>query len=138
MSDTRVGIITELPSFPIGPILEHYGFDAIEDGRGWRPVRCAFHGETDASASVITTEDEQAFNCHACGMKGNAAQLIMQMEGVGYWDAVTRAKGILGSSGIQVHGLSGSRTSIPADQGDRQSYSYFKRTWLRDGSDSGS
>jgi DNA primase len=124
-------MMSEFAFIPIGPILEYYGFDAIEDDRGWRPVRCAFHGETDASASVITTEDEQAFNCHACGMKGNAAQIIMKKEGVSYKDAVKRAEGILGGSSSALHGFRGTGPSLPSDKRDRQSYSEFKRTWLR-------
>lgn len=123
--------MTEFAFIPIGPILEYYGFDAIEDGRGWRPVRCAFHGETDASASVITTDDEQAFNCHACGMRGNAAQLIMKKEGVSYKDAVARAEAIIGGGSIKVHGQRGTSASVSDDKRDRQSYSEFKRTWLR-------
>lgn len=126
----------DFPVFPISPILEHYGFEPVEDGRGWHPVKCAFHGETDASASVITTE-EQAFNCHACGMRGNAVQLIMKKEDLGYRQALARAEGITGDSGIQVHGQRRQGSSLSGNQGDRQSYSAFKRTWLRGEPDTG-
>jgi len=119
-----------LPSFPIGPILEYYGFDEVEDGRGWRTIRCAFHGEKDASASV-RTDDEQVFVCHACGVKGNSAQLIMQRESLGYWDAVRRAEEIAGSGNGNVRQQAGSRHAVPGSKGDRQSVSAYKRTWGR-------
>lgn len=120
----------ELPSFPIGPILEYYGFDEVEDGRGWRTVRCAFHGERDASASV-RTDDEQVFVCHACGMKGNACQLIMKKESIDYWASVKRAEEIAGSGNGNVRQSSGSRSSLSREKGDRQSVRAYKRTWGR-------
>lgn len=70
-----------IPTIPIAPILLHYGFDEYElkdYPHGWFKIRCAFHGETQASASYST--DKQAFNCHACEMSGDAIKIIRTQE----------------------------------------------------------
>lgn len=72
---------TSVPTIPIIPILLHYGFDEHElrdYAHGWLKVKCAFHGETQASASYST--ELQAFNCHACEMSGDALKIIRTME----------------------------------------------------------
>lgn len=71
----------EVPIIPIIPVLEFYGFDPSElkdYPHGWFKVRCAFHGETKASASYST--DLNAFNCHACSMSGDSIKIIRLME----------------------------------------------------------
>lgn len=82
-SFTRIGRISqpEVPVIPIIPVLEFYGFDPAElkdYPHGWFKVRCAFHGETQASASYST--DLNAFNCHACSMSGDSIKIIRLME----------------------------------------------------------
>lgn len=70
-----------VPTIPIVPILIHYGFDDHElrdYPHDWFKVRCAFHGETQASASYST--ELQGFNCHACEMSGDAIKIIRTME----------------------------------------------------------
>ena len=122
--------MAELPSFPIGPILEYYGSPPIEDGRGWTPIRCPFHEDGDASASY-RSDDEQVFKCHSCGMKGNAAQLIMKKEGVGYWDAVARAKGIAEPRNGDVRRFPGRGNAVSRKSGGESAVRAFARTWLR-------
>src|ERR1041385_7613392 len=72
----------EYHRYPIGPILERYGFDPIDTDRGWHAVRCEFHGDRDASGSVNTLD--QIYNCFGCGMRGSGTQIIMKMEGLTY------------------------------------------------------
>jgi len=59
----------------------------VAEGYGWKPYRCPFHGDRDASGSV--NSQKQVFNCHAADCpKGNAVQVIMQWEQVTFREAV--------------------------------------------------
>lgn len=81
-----------VPEIPIVPILVHFGFDENElhdYGGGWRKVRCAFHGERNPSASYSV--DKRGFNCHACGVEGDAIKLLQTQEGLSFRDALTKA-----------------------------------------------
>lgn len=71
-------------------VLKHYGADRVPEARGWTPMRCPFHEDKNASASV----NAEAFHCHACGISGDAFKIIMEQEGLSFKDAVTRAQEI--------------------------------------------
>lgn len=96
----------QVPAIPIVPILIHYGFPEYElkdYPHGWFKVKCAFHGESQASASYST--DLQAFNCHACSTSGDAIKIVREQEqGLSFPEALTKACEIAGvdSSGIVV------------------------------------
>lgn len=75
----------------IAGVLEHYGADLSRvRASGWRPVRCPFHDDRNASAGVNL--DKNAFACHACGMKGDAISLIKKREGLDFNDAIRFAQ----------------------------------------------
>ena len=128
------------PSFPIGPVLEHYGFDPIEPDRGWHDVRCAFHGDRRASGRVRSDEsEEQVFMCNAYDTcpRGNAVQIIHAHEGLannreGWQLAVKRAEEITGVSGGPVRGSSRSRHAVSRAPRGESPVSLFRRTWLRE------
>lgn len=63
----------------IAAILEHYGANYVPLGNRWRKVRCPFHEDRQASASVNT--DEGKFKCFACDVNGDAFDLVMWKEG---------------------------------------------------------
>lgn len=87
----------------IKEVMEHYypGWDAPEDdGRTWIPTECPVHGDDNASASV--SYENGAFNCHACGYRGDAYAIIMREEEVHFGEAVGIAEGIAERSGIEV------------------------------------
>lgn len=79
---------------PIGPILEHYGANVpdLTPGCRWKPIRCVFHDDQNASASVNYT----GYKCHSCPAHGNAVTLIAWKEKIDYTSAERRAKEILG------------------------------------------
>lgn len=54
---------------------------------GWIPVRCPYHGDNTASASVNL--DVQRFRCHACGVRGDAYDLIQEWENCDFKTART-------------------------------------------------
>lgn len=84
-------------------VLEHYGSEGVPEGRN-RPLRCPFHDDRHASASVDTHEG--LFMCHAghCGAMGNAVTLIAQQEGIPYEAAKRRAEEITGETNSGVRG----------------------------------
>src|SRR5690606_27167293 len=81
-------------SLPIGPILEYYGADVpdLTPGCRWKPIRCVFHDDQNASASVNYT----GYKCHSCPAHGNAVTLIAWKEKIDYASAERRAQEILG------------------------------------------
>jgi hypothetical protein len=49
---------------PIADVLEHYGADFVPTRHGWGRMKCPFHGDRSASASVNTETNQ--FKCFAC------------------------------------------------------------------------
>lgn len=84
----------------VAAILIHYGLENVPDRLGWQKVKCPFHGDTHASASVNIQEN--AFKCFACEMAGDTYKLIMMKEGVDFREAYALAETIAGSSDSQV------------------------------------
>ena len=80
----------------IAPILEHYGAQ-VPTRHGWFSIKCPFHNDTHASASVST--DDNAFCCFACQIKGDGYAIIMTKEGVEFREAINIAKGIFDARG---------------------------------------
>lgn len=72
----------------IAKVLKHYGAERVPEGRGWRAMRCPFHDDSQASASV----NGEAFNCHACGVSGDAFKIIMEQENCDFKAAVRLAE----------------------------------------------
>lgn len=66
-------------------VLDRHGLEVVER-TGWRPVRCPYHDDSTASASVNT--DLGAFTCHACGVKGDVYKLLMYREGITFPEAL--------------------------------------------------
>lgn len=82
---------------PIAAILEYSGADLHRvRERGWHPVKCPYHDDRQASASVNL--EKGAFRCHGCGVKGTAVALVMNQEGLNFQDAVRRTEEISGTS----------------------------------------
>lgn len=75
---------------PIGPTLEALGIDTSE-GPGSK-VLCVFHGERRPSAVYY----EFYFICFACGVKGDAARMLHDFEGLDWKGAYQRAKELAG------------------------------------------
>lgn len=51
-----------------------------DNGRTWTKMLCPYHDEEVASAAI--SYKLEAFNCLACGMKGNVVNLVMKREEV--------------------------------------------------------
>lgn len=128
----------EFHRYPIGPVLEHYGFDPVAPDRAWHAIRCEFHGDRDASGSVNTVT--QVYNCFA-GLgcpTGSAVQIVMKKEGLTYSDALFRTEEITGDSDSSVRQGYRGRSSVSRSEGHYRSYREIRESWLRQESDSGS
>lgn len=134
----RVRTNEDFTQYPIGPILVHYGGEDPPLGYGPRPYRCPFHGDSSASATVKTVEDEeQWFNCHAgkgCPT-GNALQIIARMENLDWSDPEQRERieqrtvTITGEVGSQTSPSQRRRGGARAGRDGGRSGTRFRRTW---------
>ena len=80
----------------IAAVLEHYGgFVSVPD-TGWRAIKCPFHSDRTASASVNL--ELNGFRCHACGISGDAIKLIETQENMGFEEAIGFANEVLDQS----------------------------------------
>lgn len=100
---------------PIVDVLRHYGFENVPQSGGWKPVKCAFHGDRHASASV--NPDLGGFRCHTCDISGDAIKIVMEMEQVGFLEAVDKIHEITGDEVLDLPGRSQRGTRSPLRPG---------------------
>jgi DNA primase len=79
----------DTPKPDIIAVLEAYGAQ-VRNSHGWVAIRCPFHGDSNASASV--NADFGKFNCHGCDVHGDAWDLIMAHEGCELKEAIEIGK----------------------------------------------
>lgn len=63
----------------IEDLIVHLGGDNVGSSSGWRPIRCCFHDDKSASASINTLIGR--FNCHGCGIGGDIIDIAMHHLG---------------------------------------------------------
>lgn len=66
----------------------------------WQATKCPFHGDEMASASI--SRQLNAFNCFACGVKGDLVKLIREREGLTYSAAKRLAEEVSSGSDTNV------------------------------------
>ena len=105
-------------------IIENYGGDVGSERIGWYKIRCPFHDDTHASATVNL--EYQAFNCFGCGTKGDTYKIIMEQEGVEYREAYIIAERIVRESGRALPAVNRSSRRVSSQSGiisNRRGYS---------------
>lgn len=82
----------------IKAVLTHYGARHIPSGHGWKAMRCPFHSDSTASASV--NHDKNKFRCHTgkCGISGDPIDIIRTKEGMSFKEACEQARQVFGAS----------------------------------------
>ena len=86
--------------YPIAVILRSFGADVGDYRSGKQKIRCPFHDDSRPSASVDFTNNR--FICWACGVSGDALDLLVNQEGISLSAAVDRAEALAGSAGPAV------------------------------------
>lgn len=102
----------------ISRVLEHYGARAHARG-GWQKLKCPFHDDRHASAGF--NEDKGYFKCFTCDVAGDAYDIIMKQEGVGFVDAKRRAEEITGASSGSLSAVHQRSGFIPKREGNTTS-----------------
>ena len=115
--------------FPIGPVLEKYGWTLPSERPGWVPVKCMEHEDRQASASV--NFDKNAVNCHACGFKGDALKVIQIKEGCDFGQALRIAEGIVGEGNGGVSTEHRGRHALPSEQRTDRGNRKYVPPWRR-------
>ena len=82
---------------------------------GWKPMRCPFHDDRNASAGINI--DEGKFKCHACEVSGDVYALIMYKEGINYIEAVKFAEKISPNSNANLRIEPNSRGGLSRNTG---------------------
>lgn len=92
-----------IEKFPIGPVLEALGWE-LPGGRrtGRVKAKCAFHDDRVASAVIDYTS--QRLRCFGCGETGDAIELVMRHEGLGFEAAIDRCATTTGQTKPAVRG----------------------------------
>lgn len=99
----------------ITKVLEHYGCNSVPDRSGWHKVKCPFHDDSHASATVNT--EAEAFICFGCGVKGDVYTIIMQQEGIQFREAITFAERITGESSDSLSKFNTPRRGVSSQSG---------------------
>lgn len=101
--------------FPIHPVLVSLGMDptTYRMTRGRSKILCPFHDESRPSA--VVDWERQRFRCFACGVNGDAVDLLQEREGLSRAQARDRAEAIAGIGNVVV----------PESGGDRGGFSLF-------------
>lgn len=84
----------------ITAVVSNYGGE-VKEGRAAN-VKCVMHNDSRSSAVINTYEN--LYFCHTCGKGGNAVNIVMEMESLGFKDALKRAIEIDAGSGQSVRG----------------------------------
>jgi DNA primase len=101
-------------TIPIADVVAFFGGE-VKMGKNVS-VRCCIHDDTRRSAVIDTYEN--LYFCHTCGKGGTAVDIIMEKEGLGYKDAVSRADEIIAGNGGAVQ-----------SEHRRRNRSVSRRTW---------
>ena len=116
----------------IEPVLDKYNVEYNPDKMGNQQVRCPFHEDTHASASVNL--DKGLFNCYGCSIAGDAIALLMEREGMDYVAAKSEAEAMAGGTSREVQRDTDTRGNVlPRRSGHRPNRRQWKSPWSRSG-----
>lgn len=114
----------------IEPVLDHYGVEYDPGKGGNQQVKCPFHDDTHASASVNL--DKGLFNCYGCATSGDGIELLMDQEGLEFIAAKRLAEELAGSDSREISRESGRDNSLlPRRPGTRPGRRNWSPPWAR-------
>jgi DNA primase len=117
-------------TYDIAPLLDKYEIQYNPERGGNQQVRCAFHEDGTASASVNL--DEGLYNCFTCGIGGDAIELIKIVEGASFGDAKRIVEDLAGENRPAVSRQSDAGGSfLPRRTSSRPGRRIYKSPWAR-------
>ena len=75
----RVTVAAVKRRLPVRKLLEHYDAELPDDASYWQSMRCPFHDDSRASASVNFKLNR--FRCHGCDTGGDVIDIVVTEEG---------------------------------------------------------
>lgn len=94
---------------------------------GWQPVKCPYHEDRTASASVNVDKDR--FHCFACDISEDLVGLMRKDRGVGYVEAVAQAAKEFGTGAERMAGEPSHSSLIPPRQRHRTGHGGTVPAW---------
>jgi DNA primase len=91
----------------IAAVLRYYGADVDVPDTGWRAIKCPFHADRTASASVNI--EIGGFRCHGCGISGDGIKIIEDREHIDFEAALEFARSVL-DQGVETLSQSSRKT----------------------------
>lgn len=93
-----------MDDIPIEPLLTHLGVKNLPDDEPpwtyWRMIKCVSPDHADANASAST--NGFGYNCHGCGLKGDAVKITMEVMNIDRTSAIAFLSGVYGESFVSV------------------------------------
>lgn len=90
----------QIRKFPIAVILRSFGAEVGNYRTGKQKILCPFHDDSRPSASVDFSKER--FICWACGVGGDAIDLLVSQEGLTFSAALDRAEALAGDAPVAV------------------------------------
>lgn len=75
-------------------LFTHYKFEKVTDAGEWVKSLCPYHD--DSNPSFCMRKSDTRFHCWSCPAKGDAIQLVMDLENIDFNTAVNKLAGICG------------------------------------------
>jgi len=92
MSRSKLAVQRIRDQIPLSSVLYNYGYSVYEDdGYHEQQFSCDLHGDgQDNTPSARLYPDSNKFYCFACGRVRDSVTLVMEKEGIQFWDAVRK------------------------------------------------
>lgn len=78
----------------VAQLLTHFKFEKVTDAGEWVKSLCPYHD--DSNPSFCMKKSDTRFHCWSCPAKGDAIQLVMDLENIDFTAAVNKLAGICG------------------------------------------
>lgn len=115
---------------PIEGVLDHYEVIYDIDRETNQKVRCPFHDDSVASASVNLGMG--LFNCYGCEVAGDAIRLLQLRERLGFGEAKQLAQELARGCDREVsRGSDRGDSLLPRASGARQNRRGWRSPWAR-------
>lgn len=98
MSRSKLAVHRIRSEIPLSSVLYSYGYHVYEDGgEHEQQFSCDLHGDgNDNTPSARLYPDSNKFYCFACGRVRDSVTLVMEKDGLQFWDAIKKLENTYG------------------------------------------